>query len=147
MTPEQKALAADLEARTAEFIRAGGTITKLSWAGVPIHLDPDLQPNEIKAYSAYGRNYPAKADGDAPPQPAHVVQFERKWVPPALPVQAAPAQSVGDLCKYFEVPTHALAENIADLRVQKVAALVDQLRQIRREARYWISVVNRLEAA
>lgn len=164
MTPEQKALADDIEARTAEYISAGGTITQLSWAGVPVAGETDLSPNEIKSYSPYGRNYPAKAKkavvsetiaewcnrvADSPPpplpEPVHVVKFEREWAPPALPVQAAPAQSVDELCEYFGVP-QALHENIADLRAQKVAAMIAQLRQMRREARHWQSVLSRLEA-
>lgn len=169
MTPEQKALADDIEARTAEYISAGGTITQLSWAGVPVAGETDLSPNEIKSYSPYGRNYPAKAKKavvsqtsaewcnrvalDLPrlPAPQKVATLEQEVAVVSFLTEALtppPPLTTSEICKHFQVPVdaQALADHADDMRPQQEAYLIRQLRQMRREARHWQSVLSRLEA-
>lgn len=68
----QTALSQELQAGVDEFLRRGGTITQLNWAGVPI----DGTPVEPKPVRSYGREY------------------ERVAAEKALKAKAAPAPAV-----------------------------------------------------
>lgn len=134
----QAALSSELQASVDEFMRGGGKITQLSWAGVPV----DGSAIEPKPVRAFGRFYPAPAA----PAPEVVAETVAEWCNRVAPPDTAPAApTVAEICEYFGVPVRALAENTADMRKQHEAHLVSQLRSLRADARRVLASLDNLE--
>ena len=121
---EAQQLQADIEAQTAAFLRSGGAITKLDYAGVPIEAEYGQQvflstgAVPAPAKPAYGRL--SAPTVEAPP-------------PKALPVvkpSPAPArfETVADWC-----------ERVA----AKPRSIIPELRAIRADARTWLARLDR----
>jgi hypothetical protein len=113
----QAALSQELQAGVDEFLRRGGTITQLNWAGVPI----DGTPVEPKPVRSYGREY------------------ERVAAEKALKAKAAPAPAV-------VIPEPVVTRRV-DPQPEPAPCIIAELRSIRAEARRLIAHVDTLAAA
>lgn len=101
---EAQQLQADIEAQTAAFLRDGGAITKLDYAGVPIEaeygqqvfLDPEQLPAPVPTKPAYGRLYQAPD-----PLPAPTAEAPQPLPLPVIEPAPAPArfETVADWCE------------------------------------------------
>lgn len=139
----QAALSSELQASVDEFMRGGGKITQLSWAGVPV----DGSAIEPKPVRAFGRFYPAPAA----PAPEVVAETVAEWCNRVAPPDTAPAApaapTVADICEHFGVPVdaQALADYTADMRPQQEAHVIRQLRRLRADARRVLASLDNLE--
>ncbi len=122
-------LSDDLAAQTEAFLRRGGSITKLNWAGVPV----DGTAIEPKPVRAYGRLTEVKVEPLAPtveaPQP--------KAMPVIQPAPAPAPERVTDWAA--RVCPQAVKDMTDDLAHQQLAYTVQQLRKLRAEARHWLA--------
>lgn len=130
----QAALSSELQASVDEFVRQGGKITQLNYAGVPV----DGSAIEPKPVRAFGRMYPA---------PAPAVEAPQAVALPVVEPVPAPAATAAEICKHFRVPVdaQALADYTADMRPQQEAYVIRQLRSLRADARRVLATLDNLE--
>lgn len=136
----QAALSSELQASVDEFVREGGKITQLDWAGVPV----DGSEIEPKPMRAFGRFYPAPAAA----APEVVAETVAEWCNRVAPLDPAPAPpTVAKICEHFSVPVdaQALADYTADMRPQQEAYIIRQLRSLRADARRVLASLDNLE--
>jgi hypothetical protein len=136
MTPEQQSLSDQIRASTDAFLRAGGSITRLNYAGVPVddeygrpvHVPAWAEPQFETAKEWCERVITKPFTAEPPPPPRHLDVHLPKPTPPVV----TPKEKA------------ALAEFLADMRPLKTACLITRLRALRADAQRTLAQLNRL---
>lgn len=134
MSAELAQLQSDIDAQTEAFLRKGGTVTKLNWAGVPV----DGTVIEPKPVAAWGRNYERVAiETAAKATPAPTAEAPQVK---ALPlVEAVPAPTAPNKVS-VPVVDHPATHRAMQLRASARRACISaELRAIHADARYWLA--------
>ena len=154
MTPEQQSLSDQIRASTDAFLRAGGSITRLNYAGVPVddeygrpvHVPAWAEPQVETGKEWCERVITKPFTAEPPPPPRHFDVHLPKPTPPVVTPKekAALAEFLADVL----TPAKAIIEDRVNTAILEVVAkprcLITELRALRADAQHTLAQLNRL---